>query len=300
MLYSSPSEPTEAQVAAFLRAHGLNETLQSFNHELSQRSESTPTHLSTPEDSAATTLPDDSVREGGQADAANVAPGAASSYSNSDYSSTATVDDAAGTDCADASGGSVNASASYTTVPAPPADFAGFVGDQDDSVVFFQEESSTSADDGAPRLRDFSLRVVYDPLCNGLEEAVNFPIAVDTFIAERYQICDYLGSGVFSRAVQCHDIATGRMVCIKVIRNNKDFLDQVHSHAARDRLDRGRAPCTAHGGARCPTFLACSPFVCHRPAAGLLRACPQPAPCTYAACTHAASAPTHTHRHTHR
>lgn len=37
---------------------------------------------------------------------------------------------------------------------------------------------------------------------------------------------DYLGSGVFSRAVQCVELSTGRMVCIKIIRNNKDFLDQ--------------------------------------------------------------------------
>ncbi len=45
-------------------------------------------------------------------------------------------------------------------------------------------------------------------------------------IADRYTIVDYLGSGVFSRAVQCSENESGRMVCIKIIRNNKDFLDQ--------------------------------------------------------------------------
>ena len=72
----------------------------------------------------------------------------------------------------------------------------------------------------------FNLKVVFDPKRNGLEETVNFPIDVGTGIAGRYRIVEYLGSGVFSRAVQCFDMRRGGMVCIKIIRNNKDFLDQ--------------------------------------------------------------------------
>ena len=75
-------------------------------------------------------------------------------------------------------------------------------------------------------LHHFSLKVVFDPMRNGLEETVNYPIDVGTVIAGRYRIVEYLGSGVFSRAVQCFDMRTGGMVCIKIIRNNKDFLDQ--------------------------------------------------------------------------
>ena len=75
-------------------------------------------------------------------------------------------------------------------------------------------------------LHHFSLKVVFDPRRNGLEETVNFPIDVGTVIAGRYRIVEYLGSGEFSRAVQCLDLRMGRMVCIKIIRNNKDFLDQ--------------------------------------------------------------------------
>ncbi|KAJ1623588.1 kinase-like domain-containing protein, partial [Pavlovales sp. CCMP2436] len=72
----------------------------------------------------------------------------------------------------------------------------------------------------------FHLPVVYDPGRNSLEEFVNFPIEVGTLIAGRYKIVEHLGAGVFSRAVQCEEIESGRQVCIKVIRNNKDFLDQ--------------------------------------------------------------------------
>ena len=97
----------------------------------------------------------------------------------------------------------------------------------DDSVVFFQEQEVLESDeDVQARLCQMSMRVVYDPTHNGLEESVNFPIAADTLVADRYQIVDYLGAGVFSRAVQCIERQSGKTVCIKIVRNNKDFLDQ--------------------------------------------------------------------------
>ena len=37
---------------------------------------------------------------------------------------------------------------------------------------------------------------------------------------------EYLGSAAFSKAVQCLDLHTGEMVCVKIIKNNKDFFDQ--------------------------------------------------------------------------
>ena len=69
-------------------------------------------------------------------------------------------------------------------------------------------------------LHHFNLKVVFDPKRNGLEETVNFPIDVGTVIAGRYRIVEYLGSGVFSRAVQCFDMRMGGMVCIWSLRNN--------------------------------------------------------------------------------
>lgn len=56
------------------------------------------------------------------------------------------------------------------------------------------------------QLHHFNLKVVVDPRRNGLEETVNFPIDVGNVIAGRYRIVEYLGSGVFSRAVQCIDL----------------------------------------------------------------------------------------------
>ena len=98
----------------------------------------------------------------------------------------------------------------------------------EDGVIFFQGEQDDceEEEDVERSLHHFSLKVVFDPMRNGLEETVNYPIDVGTVIAGRYRIVEYLGSGVFSRAVQCFDMRTGGMVCIKIIRNNKDFLDQ--------------------------------------------------------------------------
>jgi serine/threonine protein kinase len=35
-----------------------------------------------------------------------------------------------------------------------------------------------------------------------------------------------LGSAAFSKAIQCYDIHTEQMVCMKIIENNKDYFDQ--------------------------------------------------------------------------
>lgn len=36
---------------------------------------------------------------------------------------------------------------------------------------------------------------------------------------------EYLGSAAFSKAIQCLDLKTKEMVCMKIIENNKDYID---------------------------------------------------------------------------
>lgn len=45
-------------------------------------------------------------------------------------------------------------------------------------------------------------------------------------MAGRYLIVDILGQAAFSRAVHARDLQTGTEVCMKIIKNNKDFFDQ--------------------------------------------------------------------------
>jgi tRNA A-37 threonylcarbamoyl transferase component Bud32 len=72
----------------------------------------------------------------------------------------------------------------------------------------------------------FSLNVIVDRERTGFEESKDFKIIVNSLIAGRYQVLDYLGSAVFSKAVKCLDILENKIVCLKIIENNKDYLDQ--------------------------------------------------------------------------
>jgi len=72
----------------------------------------------------------------------------------------------------------------------------------------------------------FNLRIVHERDKTGFEESKEFQISVNSVIAARYQIVEYLGSAAFSRAVQCLDLERNKMVCMKIIKNDKDFFDQ--------------------------------------------------------------------------
>jgi hypothetical protein len=72
----------------------------------------------------------------------------------------------------------------------------------------------------------YNLRIVFDREKTGFEETKDFPIVINSIIAGRYQVVEYLGSAAFSKAIQCYDIHTEQMVCMKIIENNKDYFDQ--------------------------------------------------------------------------
>jgi hypothetical protein len=71
----------------------------------------------------------------------------------------------------------------------------------------------------------YNLRVVFDREKTGFEETKDFPIVINSIVAGRYQVVEYLGSAAFSKAIQCYDIHTEQMVCMKIIENNKDYFD---------------------------------------------------------------------------
>jgi serine/threonine protein kinase len=75
-------------------------------------------------------------------------------------------------------------------------------------------------------LESFDLRIIYEAGRTGFEDVKDFPIPAGAIIAGRYQVTEYLGSAAFSRAVQCTDLKHNAQVCVKIIRNSKDFFDQ--------------------------------------------------------------------------
>ncbi|KAH0666819.1 hypothetical protein KY285_028025 [Solanum tuberosum] len=72
----------------------------------------------------------------------------------------------------------------------------------------------------------FELKIVHRKNRTGFEEDKSFQVVLNSVIAGRYQVTEYLGSAAFSKAVQAHDLHTGMDVCVKIIKNNKDFFDQ--------------------------------------------------------------------------
>ncbi|KAJ6802604.1 uncharacterized protein M6B38_191855 [Iris pallida] len=72
----------------------------------------------------------------------------------------------------------------------------------------------------------FNLKIVHRKNRTGFEEDKNFDVVLNSVIAGRYHVTEYLGSAVFSKAIQAHDLHTGVDVCVKIIKNNKDFFDQ--------------------------------------------------------------------------
>ncbi|KAJ8748615.1 hypothetical protein K2173_007605 [Erythroxylum novogranatense] len=72
----------------------------------------------------------------------------------------------------------------------------------------------------------FNLKIVHRKNKTGFEEDKNFHVVLNSIIAGRYHVTEYLGSAAFSKAIQAHDLHTGMDVCVKIIKNNKDFFDQ--------------------------------------------------------------------------
>ena len=91
--------------------------------------------------------------------------------------------------------------------------------------VVFRDGAELSAAQGA-ELAHVSLLMLYNPHVNGLEDNPELPISVGVVIAQRYRVVALIGKGSFSRVVQCLDLYNKKMVSVKVLRNDKDCVDQ--------------------------------------------------------------------------
>lgn len=71
-----------------------------------------------------------------------------------------------------------------------------------------------------------SLKVIVDRERTGFEESKDFAIIIDSVIAARYKVIEFLGTATFSKAIHVQDLTNGRHLCLKIIENNKDYFDQ--------------------------------------------------------------------------
>ena len=100
--------------------------------------------------------------------------------------------------------------------------------DEDDDLTSdddFDDDDFDDDDDGGD-FTEFNLRVVHRLNRTGFETSKEFPARVGVVVAGRYQLTDHLGSAAFSTALRARDLVTGECVCVKIIKNNKDYFDQ--------------------------------------------------------------------------
>ncbi|KAE9614993.1 putative dual-specificity kinase CMGC-DYRK-PRP4 family [Lupinus albus] len=101
---------------------------------------------------------------------------------------------------------------------------------QDPKIIAYGEDTTTD-DEPLKYIQDdehevFDLRIIHRKNRTGYEENKEMPIVLNTIIAGRYYVTEYLGSAAFSRVVQAYDLQRGIDVCLKIINNDKDFFDQ--------------------------------------------------------------------------
>jgi serine/threonine protein kinase len=70
------------------------------------------------------------------------------------------------------------------------------------------------------------LKVVFNQDKTGFEDHKDFQIVINEVVAGRYQIVSVLGQAQFSKAVQVLSLEDGQCYCMKIISNNKDYVDQ--------------------------------------------------------------------------
>ncbi|KAL5545148.1 hypothetical protein UlMin_008932 [Ulmus minor] len=104
---------------------------------------------------------------------------------------------------------------------------------EEDTVASLEDEEAAAVQEQVRQIKaqeeefeTFNLKIVHRKNRTGFEEDKNFHVVLNSVIAGRYHVTEYLGSAAFSKAIQAHDLHTGMDVCVKIIKNNKDFFDQ--------------------------------------------------------------------------
>ncbi|CAA2986197.1 Dual-specificity tyrosine-phosphorylation regulated kinase [Olea europaea subsp. europaea] len=104
---------------------------------------------------------------------------------------------------------------------------------EDDPGASLEDEEAAAVQEQVKQIKaqeeefeTFNLKIVHRKNRTGFEEDKSFHVVLNSVIAGRYHVTEYLGSAAFSKAIQAHDLHMGMDVCVKIIKNNKDFFDQ--------------------------------------------------------------------------
>lgn len=98
--------------------------------------------------------------------------------------------------------------------------------DTDENLDVRGESKTPPSWDGLTHYQVLYLPFVYEPRRTGLQPDKAFPVVLTQRIAGRYRIDAILASTSFSRVLACFDTQKKQDVCVKVLHNQKEVLDQ--------------------------------------------------------------------------
>lgn len=110
----------------------------------------------------------------------------------------------------------------------------------DDDKEDVDEDSGDDDDDGEPKDYEvLQLRIIRERNRTGFEPNQDWRPRAGVMIGGRYKVELAIGEAVFSRTYKCLDTATEQSVCLKIIKNNKEYFDQgVDEIRVLDYIDR--------------------------------------------------------------
>ena len=104
------------------------------------------------------------------------------------------------------------------------------VDEDDDELDAGVVHHHSNAGNNPTTLSRFNLPILYLPDRTGFEESNELILVSGMIVADRYLVREELGSAAFSTAYRCMDMTSSstedEYVCLKVIRNKKDYFDQ--------------------------------------------------------------------------
>ncbi|KAG6966500.1 hypothetical protein JG687_00004813 [Phytophthora cactorum] len=97
---------------------------------------------------------------------------------------------------------------------------------QGDDVLDAESDDSDDDDDAHKEYEVFKLRIIREKNRTGFEPNQDWRPRAGALIGGRYKVEVAIGEAVFSRTYKCIDTTTEQSVCLKIIKNNKEYFDQ--------------------------------------------------------------------------
>ncbi|KDO19761.1 CMGC/DYRK protein kinase [Saprolegnia parasitica CBS 223.65] len=96
----------------------------------------------------------------------------------------------------------------------------------EDTLQDDDDDDDDDGDDAEIQYETMRLRIVREKNKTGFEPSQEWEAHAGVLLGGQYSIHGLIGEAVFSQTYKATDTRTGQLVCLKVIKNNKEYFDQ--------------------------------------------------------------------------